>query len=177
MRGFVIPTLTIMFVVGTIGSVSVIAISVNAITGLFESTSQSSDAQWVQSNVAELISEKCRQSGIQDPSPSSLNFTKTFDGIDKIYAVDRIISSGTIAATHKGAIALEYQNANQTALISKSTFKCAEFKLNGTSPNGNSLGRSKSINLDDTQLKFRVFESSHSGTSPDKNITLQVRQD
>jgi hypothetical protein len=165
-------------VVGSIGSLSVIAISVNAITGLFQSTSQSSDAQWVQSNLAEPVSEKCRQSDIQDPSPSDLNFTKKFDGIDRIYAVDiNRPSTGTLAETQKGAIVLEYQNTNQTALINRNTFACADFKLNGTKPSGSSLGRSTSIDLDNTKLKFRVFESSHSGIGSDKNITLQVRQD
>lgn len=190
MKGFVVTTFTVLFAVSTITSISVVGIAVSGISNIFTGASHSTDAQWVENNLGNVISNKCRQTGQQKVSPLQANYTHTFNKLDNF----TLILDGSRKRT---SLDLNYEGSSTRAVLTDAdTFDltrgilCAEVKLNGTRPDGSKIPLSDTIEVDaGNNLKFRIYETEYNGGGisfpglgspfdPNyKNITIQVRQD
>lgn len=176
------PGIVVTFAVAAIAGMAVTDITFSGISNLASDTSQNTDAEWVENNLADNILEKCNQNNIQDPMPLNSNFSHSFDSIKNITAGFELVRSGHYSG-YRTIVGLEYNNGQRkTATIEPFggspawTRSCETFKVNGTRDDGSKINRKNLIQLNSKDLNLRIFESSDA-TAGDGNITLQVRQD
>lgn len=174
------PGIVVTFAVAAIAGMAVTDITFSGISNLASDTSQNTDAEWVENNLADNILEKCNQNNIQDPTPLNSNISHSFDGLKNITGYQITYSASGPNIGYRTAVGLEYSaGTTKTAIIEETIqtgYSCEEFEINGTRQDGSKIPSGRKIELDSESLKFRVFETTHT-SGGDGNITLQVRQD
>lgn len=174
------PGIVVTFAVAAIAGMAVTDITFKGISNLASDTSQNTDADWVENNLADTIIDKCDNSDLDDPTPLNSNFSHSFDGLKNITGYQRTYGSSASNIRYRTAVGLDYLGGTtKTAIIEDIgtvDHTCEKFEINGTEEDGTKIPSGRKIELDSTSLKFRVFETSHASGGY-KNITLQVRQD
>lgn len=180
LKGSFIPGIVVTFAVAAIAGMAVTNITFTGISNLASDTSQNTDAEWVENNLADTIIDKCDNPGLNDPTPLNSNFTHGFDGLKNITGYQTTYSASGPNIGYRTAVGLEYVGgSSKMATIEDITqvgHTCEEFEINGTREDGTKIPRGLKMELTRESLKFRVFETSHTSGGY-KNITLQVRQD
>lgn len=180
LKGNFVPGLVVTFAVAAIAGMAVTNITFSGISNLASDTSQNTDAEWIENNLADTIVDKCDNTNKDDPTPLNSNFSHSFDGLKNITGYQTTYSAQGPNIGYRTAVGLDYVGGTtKTAIIEDTTqagHTCEEFEINGTEEDGTKIPSGRKIELNSTSLKFRVFETSHTSGGY-KNITLQVRQD
>jgi len=176
MKGSSVPSLVAIFSVTIVFGLFVTGVVSGQTEDIFDGANQQAGSDWVEDRISPLVLDMCEQSGIQPARPPG-NLTKFFSSLETISTTTNSYTeqngyqpSETYYTTY---IVLDYgQNQNKAFLEDVKSPSCDKIYYNGTKSSGSKISWRDSIDIDESNLKFRVFETGSNG-----NITIQVRQD
>lgn len=179
MKGSSVPSLVAIFSATVVFGVFVTGVVSSQTASIFDGANQKTTSEWAEERLAPIILDMCKQSGVQSPQPPG-NLTQFFSSLESITTNKEVYQAQDPDNPYASVnfylteIKLDYGSNQNSVFIEDKMggFSCDKIYYNGTDPDGSKVSWTDEFDVDESNLKFRVFETGSNG-----NITVQVRQD